>query len=104
MSGLCAAHLLALRQLLNAGGSRRYNLGNGRGFSVQQVIETAREVTGHSIPARVGPRRPGDPAVLVASSAKLQRELGWQPQYPDLRSIVETAWRWHQRHPQGYGD
>jgi UDP-glucose 4-epimerase len=99
---LAQAHILALEALDH--GSRTYNLGNGHGFSVRQVIETAREITGHSIPAGVGPRRPGDPAELVASSAKLQRELGWQPQYPDLRSIVEMAWRWHQRHPQGYGD
>lgn len=97
---LAQAHILALRALDN--GSRTYNLGNGQGFSVKQVIETAREVTGHPIPADVAARRPGDPATLVAGSEKIRRELKWQPAYPELRSIIETAWRWHQRHPQGY--
>jgi UDP-glucose 4-epimerase len=99
---LAQAHILALRALDQ--GSRTYNLGNGRGFSVNQVIETAREVTGHSIPAQVGPRRPGDPAILIAGSERIQRELGWQPQYPDLKGIIDGAWQWHSRHPQGYGD
>ncbi|RMG98446.1 MAG: UDP-glucose 4-epimerase GalE [Chloroflexi bacterium] len=98
---LAEAHILAMRALAD-GPSRRYNLGNGRGFSVKQVIETAREVTGHPIPAEVGPRRPGDPAILIASSETIMRELGWRPQYPDLRTIIETAWRWHRAHPDGY--
>jgi UDP-glucose 4-epimerase len=98
---LAQAHILALRA--HDQGSRTYNLGNGRGFSVNQVIETAREVTGHSIPAEVGPRRPGDPAILIAGSDRIQRELGWQPRYLDLKSIIEGAWQWHSRHPQGYG-
>jgi UDP-glucose 4-epimerase len=98
---LAQAHVLALRAL--DGGSRVYNLGNGQGFSVRQVIETARRITGHPIPARTGPRRPGDPAVLVAGSDKIRRELGWQPRYPKLEQIVETAWNWHQRRPDGYG-
>jgi UDP-glucose 4-epimerase len=97
---LARAHLLALHAL--EGGSRTYNLGNGRGFSVRQVIETAREVTGHPIPAVIGPRRPGDPAVLVAASDRIRAELGWQPRFPDLREIVESAWEWHRRHPHGY--
>lgn len=97
---LANAHILALRAL--DGGSRTYNLGNGRGFSVKEVVETARAVTGHPIPTRVVGRRPGDPAVLVASSEKIRRELGWTPQYPDLRTIIETAWRWHRTHPHGY--
>lgn len=97
---LAQAHILALRHLDQ--GSRRYNLGNGQGFTVKEVIETAREITGHPIPAQVGPRRPGDPAVLVASSDTLRRELGWEPKYPDLRQIIESAWRWHQAHPRGY--
>jgi UDP-glucose 4-epimerase len=97
---LAQAHILALRAL--DGGSRKYNLGNGRGFSVKEVIETAREVTGHPIPSEVVARRPGDPAVLIAGSETIRRELGWQPKYPDLRSIIETAWRWHQRNPNGY--
>lgn len=99
---LAQAHILALRALDQ--GSRTYNLGNGQGFSVKEVIETAREVTGHPIPAEVGPRRPGDPAVLIASSDKIRRELSWEPKYTDLRGIIETAWQWHSVHPSGYGD
>lgn len=97
---LAQAHILALRDLHN--GSRKYNLGNGRGFSVQQVIETAREVTGHPIPAVIGPRRPGDPDILIASSETINHELNWQPRYPDLRAIIESAWQWHVANPQGY--
>jgi UDP-glucose 4-epimerase len=97
---LAQAHILALRHLDQ--GSRRYNLGNGQGFTVREVIEAARQITGHPIPAEIGPRRPGDPAVLVASSDTLRRELGWEPQYPDLRAIIASAWRWHQAHPRGY--
>jgi UDP-glucose 4-epimerase len=99
---LALAHILALRAL--DPGSRVYNLGNGQGFTVKEVIETAREITGHPIPAEVGPRRPGDPATLIASSDKIRRELGWAPQYPDLRDIIESAWRWHQAHPKGYDE
>lgn len=99
---LAQAHILALGAL--DGGSRAYNLGNGRGYTVREVIETAREVTGHPIPAVDGPRRSGDPAELVASSEKLQRELGWQPRYPELRDIVQSAWAWHSAHPDGYED
>ncbi len=102
VTDLAQAHILALEALDQ--GSRTYNLGNGQGFTVKEVIETCREVTGHPIPAVVGPRRPGDPAVLVASSEKIRRELGWKPQYPDLRTIVEHAWNWHRTHPHGYGD
>ena len=97
---LAQAHILALRALDD--GSRTYNLGSGQGFSVKEVVQVAREVTGHPIPTRVVARRPGDPAVLVASSEKIRRELGWQQRYPELRSIVETAWQWHLAHPQGY--
>jgi UDP-glucose 4-epimerase len=99
---LAQAHVLALRAL--DGGSRVYNLGNGQGFSVREVIETARRITGHAIPTKTGPRRPGDPAVLVAGSEKIRRELGWQPRYPKLEQIIETAWEWHRRHPSGYSD
>jgi UDP-glucose 4-epimerase len=99
---LAQAHILALRALDT--GSRTYNLGNGQGFTVREVIETARRVTGHPIPAVDGPRRPGDPAVLVASSERLRRELGWEPRYPGLREIVQTAWQWHRAHPSGYED
>ena len=98
---LAQAHILALHALDQ--GSRTYNLGNGQGFTVKEVIETARQVTGHPIPAEVGPRRPGDPATLIASSEKIRRELGWEPRYPELRIIVETAWNWHHTHPHGYG-
>ncbi len=99
---LAQAHILALHALDK--GSRRYNLGNGKGFSVKQVIETAREVTGHPIPAEAGPRRPGDPDVLVASSETIRRELGWEPRFTDLKDIIASAWRWHQAHPNGYED
>lgn len=99
---LAQAHILAL-YALDRLGSRVYNLGNGEGFTVREVIEMAREVTGHPIPAEVGPRRPGDPAVLIASSDRIRRELGWQPRYPGLRAIIETAWAWHRTHPDGYG-
>lgn len=101
VADLAEAHILAMRALDQ--GSRKYNLGNGRGFSVKQVIETAREVTGHPIPAVIGPRRPGDPDVLIASSETINHDLGWQPKYPDLRTIIETAWAWHVKHPHGYG-
>ncbi len=100
VADLAQAHILALRALDN--GSRTYNLGNGKGYSIMEVVETAREVTGHPIPLDIGPRRPGDPDVLIADSEQIRQELGWEPQYPDLRSIVESAWRWHQTHPDGY--
>jgi UDP-glucose 4-epimerase len=102
VADLADAHILALEAL--GKGSRVYNLGNGRGFSVRQVIDAAQRVTGRPIPALVGPRRPGDPAILVANSRKIRRELGWQPRYADLDEIVASAWRWRQRHPAGYGD
>jgi UDP-glucose 4-epimerase len=102
VTDLAQAHILALRALDE--GSRTYNLGNSHGATVKEVIEICRQVTGHPIPTGVGPRRPGDPAVLIASSAKIRRELGWKPRYPDLRTIVEHAWEWHRTHPQGYGD
>jgi len=97
---LAQAHILALEAL--DAGSRTYNLGNGRGFTVKEVIETCREVTEHPIPAEVGDRRPGDPAVLIASSEKIRQELGWKPAYPDLKTIVTHAWEWHRSHPHGY--
>jgi UDP-glucose 4-epimerase len=97
---LAQAHILALRAL--DGGSRTYNLGNGQGYTVREVIEAARQVTGHPIPAVDGPRRPGDPPELVAGSEKIRRELGWQPRSPDLRDIVQSAWDWHRAHPNGY--
>ncbi len=99
---LASAHLKALEALEEK--SRIYNLGNGQGFSVLEVIEAAREITGHSIPAEMAPRRDGDVAKLVADSASIRNELGWDPEFPELRSIVETAWRWHRDHPDGYAD
>lgn len=92
---LATAHILALAALEQRE-SVIYNLGNGQGFSNQQVVEVARQVTGKEIPMRIGPRRPGDPAVLVASSERIRSELGWQPQYPELGQIIETAWRFMQ--------
>lgn len=100
---LAQAHILAM-EALDRIGSRRYNLGNGNGFSVLQVIEAARKVTGHPIPHIIGPRRPGDPAVLIASSAAIRAELGWQPRYPAIETIVASAWEWHRTHPNGYAD
>jgi UDP-glucose 4-epimerase len=99
---LARAHILALEALDS--GSRIYNLGNGEGFTVQEVVATAREVTGHPIPARIAPRRSGDPATLVASSERIRRELGWEARSPDLREIIESAWRWQQAHPEGYAE
>ncbi len=99
---LAQAHILALRALDE--GSQTYNLGNGQGYTVREVIETARRVTGHPIPAVDGPRRPGDPPELVAGSDKIRRELGWTPRFPDLHDIVRSAWDWHRTHPQGYED
>lgn len=101
---LAQAHVLALEHLGRGGDSRVYNLGSEQGFSVRQVLETAREVTGREFAVAEAPRRAGDPAVLVASSAKIREELGWRPQKSDLRRIVADAWEWHRRRPQGYGD
>ncbi|RMF82935.1 MAG: UDP-glucose 4-epimerase GalE [Nitrospirae bacterium] len=99
---LCDAHLLALDHLAAGGGSRRYNLGNGAGFSVRQVIDTAARVTGRPVPVEEGPRRPGDPAVLVADSRRIREELGWRPRRPELETIVAHAWAWHRDHPEGF--
>jgi UDP-glucose 4-epimerase len=79
-----------------------YNLGTGRGYSVREVIQTVEQVTGKKVPVKEGPRRAGDPDVLVADSSKIRRDLGWEPKYPELRQIVETAWNWHRTHPRGY--
>lgn len=100
---LATAHLKALDRLL-PGQGLKMNLGTGRGHSVREVIDACRRVTGHAIPEKIGPRRPGDPPELVADSRLAQRTLDWQPQYTDIESIVATAWRWHQSHPRGYGD
>ena len=99
---LAESHLLALNRLLNGKGGGTYNLGNGQGYSVREVIDITRRITGKPIRDRVVDRRDGDPAVLVGSSDKAKNELGWNPRVPDLESIVETAWHWHQKHPNGY--
>ena len=99
---LAEAHLLALERLA-PGEGLKYNVGVGKGFSVRDVIRTAEEVTGLPIPVKTGPRRPGDPPELVAAADKIRRELGWAPRYTELRPIVETAWNWFKRHPDGYG-
>ncbi len=98
---LAQAHILALEAIPDLG-SRKYNLGNGDGFTVLEVIETARKITGHPIPLVMDPRRPGDPATLIASSDTIRSELGWQPRYPTLEQIIASAWTWHSRHPEGY--
>ncbi len=101
VADLARAHLLAV-EALSARPRMHYNLGNGHGFSVRQVIDAARRVTGHAIPSFDGPRRPGDPAVLVASAARIEAELGWRPTHTGLDSILRSAWEWHSRHPDGY--
>jgi len=101
VSDLASAHVLVL-QALKEKDKLIYNLGNGHGFSVREVIETARRVTGQAIPALETQRRPGDPAVLVASAEKIKKELGWQPEYASLEAIVRSAWDWRRAHPAGY--
>ncbi|GIP37862.1 UDP-glucose 4-epimerase GalE [Paenibacillus sp. J31TS4] len=104
VSDLADAHIRALRYLREGGSSDVFNLGSGQGFSVKQMIEAARRVTGHPIPDVTIPRRAGDPAVLIASSDKAQRVLGWKLTRDRLETIVESAWNWHRSHPNGYGD
>ena len=96
---LARAHILALEQEVTG----PFNLGTGTGFSVRQVVEACRNVTGHSIPVAISPRRPGDPACLVAGADRARDILGWKPQYPELETIVQHAWNWHRAHPRGYG-
>lgn len=104
VTDLAAAHILAVKYLLDGGKSDVFNLGNGIGYSVREVIDVARRVTGHPIPATETPRRAGDPARLVASSEKAKRILGWNPTHASLEEIIESAWRWHKSHPNGYAD
>jgi len=103
VSDLASAHLLVLDELKRKD-RLIYNLGNGRGFSVREVIETVRRVTGHPVPVKEAARRPGDPAILVASSEKIRKELNWTPRYSDLEAIVRSAWDWRRAHPHGYVD
>lgn len=102
VSDLAQAHILALDHLLQGGESDVFNLGNGVGFTVKEVIDVARAVTGHPIPAETCPRRAGDPAQLIASSQKAVDQLGWKPKYNDLNTIIASAWKWHSAHPRGY--
>ena len=102
VSDLAQAHILALDHLLQGGESDVFNLGNGVGFTVKEVIDVARAVTGHPIPAETCPRRAGDPAQLIASSKKAVEQLGWKPKYNDLNTIIASAWKWYSAHPRGY--
>ena len=104
VTDLAQAHILAVQYLQNGGESSIFNLGNGVGYSVREVIETARKVTGHPIPAVETPRRAGDPARLVASSEKAKTVLGWKPVHDSLEEIIASAWNWHQHHPDGYAE
>ena len=104
VTDLAQAHILALDYLLAGGESNTFNLGNGVGFTNKEVVETARRVTGHPIPEKLLDRRPGDPDILVASSEKARKVLGWNPKYADLETIISTAWNWHRTHPHGYAD
>ena len=100
VADLAQAHRLALHAIDQK--SQVYNLGNGLGFSVQQVLDAARKITGHSISSEVVGRRPGDVAILVAASDKVRADLGWKPEHPEISQIIESAWRWHSDHPHGY--
>ena len=107
VTDLAEAHVLALEAMEQAPGSvgvKAFNLGNEAGTSVLEVIETARQVTGHPIPYTLGARRAGDPPRLVGSSARIREALGWTPKFGDIKTIVETAWKWHQARPKGYDD
>ena len=101
---LIDAHILALDYLRAGNPSTAFNLGNGQGFSNREIIEAARRVTGHPIPVSEEDRRPGDPAVLIASSQKAMDVLGWAPKYTNVEDIISTAWNWHSTHPNGYDD
>ncbi|MBD3156231.1 UDP-glucose 4-epimerase GalE [Candidatus Peregrinibacteria bacterium] len=104
VNDLASAHVLALKKVLSDQTSDVFNLGNGKGFSVKEVIEAARTVTGKKIPVKIAARREGDPAVLVADSTKAKRVLGWKPNYRSIQSIVESAWKWHESNPHGFQD
>ena len=104
VTDLGSAHVLALEHLRKGGDSQFINLGNGQGYSVMEVIQMAREITNHEIPTRIEPARAGDPSRLVANAGLAKSLLKWKPQFPDLKSIVESAWNWYRSHPNGYGD
>ncbi|MBI2043113.1 UDP-glucose 4-epimerase GalE [Candidatus Pacearchaeota archaeon] len=100
---LSQVHILAMERLLSEGKSNVFNVGTGKGYSVKEIVETARKITGNEIPTIIGSRRFGDPAELVAHVGKIKKELGWEPRYSDLKTIMETSWKWHKNHPAGYG-
>lgn len=102
ITDLVNAHILALRYLMNGGESNIFNLGSNTGYSVLEMIETARKVTGHPIPLQLGERRSGDPALLVASSEKARKVLGWKPKITSIEDMIASAWKWHKSHPHGY--
>lgn len=104
VTDLADAHIKAIEKLFRDETSGIYNLGNGKGFSVKEVVEETRKVTGKEIKAVIEGRRPGDPSTLIATSEKAMKELGWTPRFNTLTQIIETAWKWHQGHPEGYGD
>ncbi|UYO61749.1 UDP-glucose 4-epimerase GalE [Acetobacterium wieringae] len=101
---IAAAHILGMEKLLAGGESNIYNLGDGKGFSVKEVIDRTRAITGKAFAVEIADRRAGDPVELIASSEKAHQELGWKPAHSDLDTIIKTAWKWHQNHPQGYGE
>lgn len=100
---LADAHILAVDYLRNGGASDAFNLASSTGFSNLEMVEVARKVTGHPIPLEIADRRPGDPDVLIASSEKARKVLGWTPEFDDIEKILTTAWAWHYGHPDGYG-
>ena len=101
---LADAHILALKYLDAGNKSSAFNIGSAHGFSNLEILNAARKVTGQEIPATMGPRRAGDPSTLIASSEKARDILGWKPNYDDIDKIIETAWNWHENHPEGFGD
>jgi len=103
VTDLAQAHIIGLKKL-ETGVSAKYNLGNGNGFSVKEIVNIAQDVTGRKIPVEYSPRREGDPAVLIAGADKIKKELGWNPRFGDVRKVLETAWAWHKQHPKGYED
>lgn len=104
VTDLASAHMLALDALRNGAASTVYNLGNGNPISVRAVVDAVKRATGHDVPLTIGPRRPGDPAILFASSDRIKRELGWRPRFEDIDVIVSSAARWRERHPHGYAE
>lgn len=101
---LADAHILAMKYLSEGHDSNAFNLGSATGFSNLEILNAARKVTGQPIPAKIGPRRPGDPSTLIAASDKARTILGWAPKFDDVEQVIATAWNWHQTHPEGFGD